>query len=112
MKYLFFIFLLPMMTTEASVVFKLENKKDSYAISIWKHTEGLNDSVNTFNVFKNQYKGLSLLDSQKELVAIFNKGVFTSMKYLEGSTKRWATLSNAEKDTIFYIQNNFDITEK
>lgn len=93
----------------------IENGGHKYFVSIWKHSE---DNTSDFTDPHRFYgeKQLSpidgILSSKKGVRMVFNDGVFTSMNYMEGETKRWAGLSRAEKDMVFYIQEKFDVTEK
>jgi hypothetical protein len=85
----------------------------TYSVTIWKHTEGLTDSVTVKDYDAKDFEQISyLLEDKKKATFIFNQGVFTSMRFDEGSTKRWAALSPAEKDMIFFIQSRFDLTER
>ena len=96
-----------------SCLVTIENGGKNYMATFWKHTEGENDTVvhKTYST-KEIAPIASLLDAKRGMKIVFNDGVFTSMNYMEGQTKRWAVLTRAEKDAIFYIQEKFDVTEK
>lgn len=81
-------------------------------ISTWKHTEDKSDEVEHSFFTKDEIKPLSgLLTEHTKMRFIFNDKVFTSMDYWDGHTKRWANLSKAEKDAVFYLQKKFDLSE-
>lgn len=82
-------------------------------VTIWKHTEGQDDSVEHKYFTGKEIEPVSgILGSQNKLRVIFNDGVFTSMDHWDGAAKKWAQLSMAEKDAMFYLQEKFDVTEK
>lgn len=108
MKYAFLILTLFNISANASCLVSID-KKNYHAI-IWKHTEDQADTVIEQSIESDSLK--YLLENKKGLKVVFNDGVFTSMNYMEGETKRWATLTHAEKDMIFYLQEHIDVTEK
>lgn len=96
-----------------SCLVSIENGGKNHMVTIWKHTEGTDDTVNHKYLSDKEMQPISgLLNAKNKTRIIFNDGVFTSMDYWDGSAKKWAQLSRAEKDAIFYLQEKFDVTEK
>lgn len=112
MKYAFLILTIFNLPLFASCLIKIDNEGDRFNITSWKHIDGKDDLVISINYPEKELKEISGIISQhKEIKFIFNEGVFTSMKYFEGSTKKWGSLSKPEKDMVFFIQNKFNVKE-
>lgn len=94
----------------ASCLVRLEDKEQTYHVAVWKHTEDQDDTVDHIVVRKDLMQ--SITPNHTAITFIFNKGVFTAMKYDGGNKKVWATLSNSEKDMIKEVQDKFDVNEK
>jgi hypothetical protein len=87
----------------------VENKHE-YCICEYHHEDGKDDVVHNYTLSKEALHDIDgMLSQHKVLVMVFNKGVFVSMKFDDSSTKRWAQLSSAEKDLVFFIQKNFNM---
>lgn len=95
-------------------------KGGEYRVQIWKHRENPNPSLpNPPDEVKIRYcsdREMSpiapIMAKHKAVTIIFNDGVFTSLKFADTETKRWANLSNGEKDMIEFIHMKFNILEK
>ena len=97
----------------ASCLVNIYNGGRNYHAVIWKHTEGQDDEVQHKSLSSAELKNVTgMIGNKKGMRFIFNDGVFTSMDYIDGETRKWAQLSRAEKDVIFFIQEKFDVTEK
>lgn len=112
MKYFFMLAMtflnLPAM---AGCIFHVEHGQN-YCISIWKHVEDKDDTVEVKNYTDDQLKQIvGILSQYKSVKLSFNKGVFNSLSFNDSIIKRWATLSPGEKDMVLYIEKNWNITE-
>lgn len=96
-----------------SVLVRVEKGSD-FTVLIWKHTEGTADNVVPHNETRETLKEIvGILDKHQVTTFIFNEGVFTILKYDDvPSGKKWAALSQAEKDMVYFVQKKFDVTEK
>lgn len=112
MKYFLLILAIFNLPLFGSCLIKIDNEGDRYSITSWKHVEGKDDLVVSISYPEKELKEIAgILSQHKEIKFIFNEGVFTSMKYHGGSTKRWGNLSSAEKDMVFFLQNKFNVKE-
>lgn len=113
MKYALIILTIFNLPLFGSCLIKIDNEGDNrFNITSWKHVDGKDDLVVSINYPEKELKEISgILSQHKEIKFIFNEGVFTSMKYSGGSTKKWGNLSNAEKDMVFFLQNKFNVKE-
>lgn len=115
MKYVFLIislFNIPL--AFSSCLISVESEGKNYHMILWKHVEDKEDAPPLHKTFTAEEIApiASLLNEHHKLRVVFNNSTFTSMDYYDKKTKRWAALSNAEKDMIFFLQDNFTIQEK
>jgi hypothetical protein len=96
-----------------SCLLSVKNGGAKYCVSIWKHTEDANDTVESSDYLASSLKEVAFyMESKKCATFIFNQGVFTSMRYDQEVTKRWANLTTGEKDMVFFLQSRFNLNEK
>lgn len=110
MLFILSIFSLPAMATN---LIHIENGGKNYLVTIWNHQEDIDDKVVHKNYSESELLPIvHILKDKQKMRVIFNNGVFTSMDYYDARTRRWANLTQSEKDAVFYLQEKFDITEK
>lgn len=96
----------------ASTYLLIEKADDRYSVSVWSHTDGVDDLVTTVQVDKKDLSPIEYyVDTHKKITAIYKKGVFEVLKYGDGQIKRWAALSNGEKDMTRFLSEKFDVSE-